>query len=230
MKKNVAGQKIGGHINSVIDGSAFSGSVTVYVTGDAGSQAVGSVGSGACTNEGNGYFTYAPAQAETNYDLVAFTFIGTNAVSATVQVFTNFPQTGDSFDRIGAAGAGLTNIDLPNQTMDIVGNITGNLSGSVGSVTAAVGITSNRKKAATATLEFLMQDSTTGAPETGLTVTATISKDGAAPASTTNAVTEIGLGQYQIVLTATEMTANNIFLQFTAAGAMTYSLSIQTQP
>jgi hypothetical protein len=36
---------------------------------------------------------------------------------------------------IGAAGAGLTNINLPNQTMDIIGNITGNLSGSVGSVT-----------------------------------------------------------------------------------------------
>jgi len=38
---------------------------------------------------------------------------------------------------IGAAGAGLTNINLPNQTMDI----TGNLSGSVGSVTGDVGIT-----------------------------------------------------------------------------------------
>lgn len=40
---------------------------------------------------------------------------------------------------IGVAGAGLTNINLPNQTMDIVGNITGNLSGSVGSVAGAVG-------------------------------------------------------------------------------------------
>lgn len=40
---------------------------------------------------------------------------------------------------IGTAGAGLTNINLPNQTMDIVGNITGNLSGSVDSVTGAVG-------------------------------------------------------------------------------------------
>lgn len=48
-------------------------------------------------------------------------------------------QTGDSYARIGVAGAGLTNIDLPNQTMDITGNITGNLSGSVGSVTGAVG-------------------------------------------------------------------------------------------
>lgn len=40
---------------------------------------------------------------------------------------------------IGVAGAGLTAINLPNQTMDIVGNITGNISGSVGSVTGAVG-------------------------------------------------------------------------------------------
>jgi hypothetical protein len=40
---------------------------------------------------------------------------------------------------IGAAGAGLTAINLPDQTMNIVGNVTGNLSGSVGSVTGAVG-------------------------------------------------------------------------------------------
>lgn len=40
---------------------------------------------------------------------------------------------------IGAAGAGLTNINLPDQTMNIVGNITGNVSGSVGSVAGAVG-------------------------------------------------------------------------------------------
>lgn len=102
MKKNVAGQKIGGQLVSATDGSAFTGSVTVYVTGDAGTQAAGSVGSGACAHEGNGYHTYAPSQAETNYDLVAFTFIGSGAVPATVQVFTSFPQTGDNFARIGA--------------------------------------------------------------------------------------------------------------------------------
>lgn len=38
---------------------------------------------------------------------------------------------------IGIAGAGLTNINLPDQTMNVIGNITGNLSGSVGSVTNA---------------------------------------------------------------------------------------------
>ncbi len=42
-------------------------------------------------------------------------------------------------NEIGTAGAGLTNINLPNQTMDIIGSITGSLSGSVGSVTGAVG-------------------------------------------------------------------------------------------
>ena len=36
---------------------------------------------------------------------------------------------------IGVAGAGLSNINLPNQTMNITGDITGNLSGSVGTVT-----------------------------------------------------------------------------------------------
>lgn len=41
--------------------------------------------------------------------------------------------------QVGTAGDGLTAINLPNQTMDISGDITGNLSGSVGSVTGAVG-------------------------------------------------------------------------------------------
>lgn len=109
MKKNVASQFIGAQMVSASDGSAFTGSVTVYVTGDAGTQAVGSVGSGACTHEGNGYHTYAPAQAETNYDLIAFTFIGSGAIPATIQVSTAFPQTGDSFARIGApAGASIS--------------------------------------------------------------------------------------------------------------------------
>lgn len=108
MKKNVASQVIGAQMVSATDGSAFTGSVTVAVTGDGGTQATGSVGSGACTHEGNGFHTYAPAQAETNYDHVAFTFTGSGAVPVTVQVYTNFPQTGDGFARLGApAGASL---------------------------------------------------------------------------------------------------------------------------
>jgi hypothetical protein len=68
---------------------------------------------------------------------------------------------------IGTAGAGLTNINLPNQTMDIVGSITGNLSGSVGSVTGAVGsVTGNvggtiNGLTATALADFFDTDSGT---------------------------------------------------------------------
>jgi hypothetical protein len=87
MKKNAAGQKIGAQMISASDGSAFTGAVTVYVTGDAGTQASGSVGSGACVHEGNGFHTYAPSQAETDYDHIAFTFIGSGAVPTTVQVY-----------------------------------------------------------------------------------------------------------------------------------------------
>lgn len=119
MKKNAAGQVIGAQLVSAVDGSAFTGAVTIYVTGDAGTQAIGSVGSGACAHEGNGFHTYAPAQAETNYDHVAFTFIGTGAVPATVQVYPSFPQTGDSFARIGApAGVSLAAdiADVPTAT------------------------------------------------------------------------------------------------------------------
>lgn|SRR5574340_9889 len=109
MKKNVSGQFVGAQMINASTGAAFTGSVTVSVTGDAGIQAPGSVGSGACTHEGNGYHTYAPAQAETNYDLVAFTFTGTGAVPVTVQIYTSFPQTGDNYARLGApAGASVS--------------------------------------------------------------------------------------------------------------------------
>lgn len=110
MKKNVASQIVGAQLNSKTDGSAVTtGTTTVYVTGDGGTQAAGSVGSGACTHEGQGFWTYAPAQAETNYDHVAFTFTNTNAVAATVQIYTTFPQTGDSYARLGApAGASVS--------------------------------------------------------------------------------------------------------------------------
>ncbi len=109
MKKNTASQIIGAQMVSAADGSAFTSAVTVYVTGNGGTQAAGSVGAGACTHEGNGFHSYAPAQAETNYDHIAFTFIGAGAVPATIQVYPSFPQTGDPFDRLGApAGASVS--------------------------------------------------------------------------------------------------------------------------
>ncbi len=139
MQKNVAGQKIGAQLVSATDGSEFTGSVTVYVTGDAGTQAAGSVGSGACTHEGHGYHTYAPAQAETNYDLIAFTFTGSGAVPVTVQVSTRADANVTQWhgtavvalgsETIGYAGAVLASVlanvqFIANQTVTAASGIT----------------------------------------------------------------------------------------------------------
>ena len=107
MKKNVASQAIGVQMITASDGTAFTGAVTIYVTGDGGTQAIGSVGSGLCTHEGNGFHTYVPAQAETNYDHIGFTFIGTGAIPATLQVYTTFPQSVDHASALATAQADL---------------------------------------------------------------------------------------------------------------------------
>lgn len=103
MRKNVAGQRISAHLVSRTDGSdVTTGTTTVYVTVD-GTQ---SAGAGTVTHSGQGSWTYEPTQAETNGDHIAFTFKNSTAVSALVNVYTAFPQTGDSFARLGApAGA-----------------------------------------------------------------------------------------------------------------------------
>lgn len=96
MKKNVAGQIIGAEMITASDGSAFTGAVTCFFTINGGTQTIGSVGSGICTHKGNGLHTYTPTIGETNGDHIAWTFIGTGAVPATIQVYTGFPQSVDN--------------------------------------------------------------------------------------------------------------------------------------
>ena len=77
-----------------------------------------------------------------DYVVVGDTIAGVTLVDTVTTYTGNTLQTADVatlITTVGVAGAGLTNINLPNQTMDIVGDITGNLSGTVGSVTGAVG-------------------------------------------------------------------------------------------
>jgi hypothetical protein len=117
------------------------------VTGNVGGNVTGSVGSVA-----TGGITAASfaADAITAAKIAADVTTEIQAGLATASSITALDGKIDTIDsnvdailvdtaEIGTAGAGLTNINLPNQTMDIVGNITGNLSGSVGSVTGAVG-------------------------------------------------------------------------------------------
>lgn len=168
----------------------------------------------------------------------------TNITAGTITTTTNLtnaPTSGDFTSTmktslnaatpasvVGAVGSVTGNVG--GNVTGSVGSVAGNVSGSVASVVAAVAITSNRKKGATATFEFTMTDSTTGADKTGLTVASVISKDGGSFANTSNSVTETGDGWYQLVLTSGEMGANNIALQMTATGATARDLSIQTQP
>ncbi len=136
MVKNTAGQGIGAQMNSATDGSNFTSTVTVYVTIDRGTQTIGSVGSGVCTHEGRGYHTYAPAQAETNGDLIAFTFTGTGAVSVTVQVYTSI-LTGDPYARLGVPVGASTSADIAAvQAVLPATLVSGRIDASVGAMAA----------------------------------------------------------------------------------------------
>lgn len=108
MRKNVSGQVIGAQLVDASDGSAItSGTVTVHVTGDGGTQ---STGSGTVTHEGNGFWSYAPTQAETNFDHVAFTFTHTSAIPSTVQVYPV------AYDPTDATALGLARLDAAVST------------------------------------------------------------------------------------------------------------------
>lgn len=79
------------------------------------------------------------ANAATIYAAVVTDAAGTNIAADIIAIKAETASILTDTAEIGTAGAGLTNINLPDQTMNITGNITGNLSGSVGSVTGAVG-------------------------------------------------------------------------------------------
>ncbi len=85
------------------------------------------------------------------------------------------------------------------------------------------------KNVALSKFPFTMVDAADFAtPETGLTVTAEISKDGAAFAAMTNAVAEVGNGVYTIDITAAEMNADTVSLKFTASGAAQRTVVLKT--
>ena len=78
---------------------------------------------------------------EARGDAALASYDGPTRTEATSDKDEILAETGE----IGTAGAGLSNINLPNQTMDIIGDITGNLSGSVGSVAGHTPQTADHK-------------------------------------------------------------------------------------
>lgn len=114
MIRSSGGQSIGAQMVSATTGAAFTSAVTVYITIDAGTQAIGSIGSGLCTHEGNGYHTYRPSAAETDGALIAFTFIGTGAIPVTLQIAT---VTENQQSTIGtASGSTSSTVNLSART------------------------------------------------------------------------------------------------------------------
>ena len=78
---------------------------------------------------------------------------------------------------------------------------------------------------------FMMLNSTDHVtPQTGETVTAQRSIDGAAFGACANSVTEIGNGWYKINLAASDLNGDNIALKFTAGTSDQTNISIITQP
>ena len=134
MRKNTATQYVAFQMNSSTDGSAITtGTPTVYYTIDGGTQGTGA---GASTHEGNGQWSYAPAQAETNGDHVAFTMALSGAISQTVNVWPvsfdptdaadlgvtaltgHTPQTGDNYARLGAPAGASVSADIAAAKVD----------------------------------------------------------------------------------------------------------------
>lgn len=147
MKKNVAGQTVGAQLISKTDGSAVTtGTTEVYVTGDAGTQTASGGSPSGAVHEGNGYWSFMPTQAETNFDHVAFTFVNSSAINVTVQVYTSFPQTGDNFARLGAPVGASISADIAGvqsdtdniQTRLPAALVSGRMDASVGAMAAGV--------------------------------------------------------------------------------------------
>jgi hypothetical protein len=98
MKKNIASQSVGAQMTTASDGTDFTGTVTVVITIDNGTQS--SSGGTAPAHKGNGYHSYTPTQAETNGDYVSFTFTGSGAITRTVSNYATTAIVDDVWDRV----------------------------------------------------------------------------------------------------------------------------------
>ena len=113
MRKNTSSQIVCAQLVSKTDGSAVTGgSTVVYYLIDGGTQGTGA---GTITHEGNGTWSYAPVQSETNGDHVAWTFANSSAVSVCVNTYPV------SIDPTDAVRMGMT--ALPNAAADAAGGL-----------------------------------------------------------------------------------------------------------
>lgn len=176
---------------------------------------------GTVTEVANGWYKVALTSADTGTigDLAYhITATGADATDFADQVTVNI--LGDTLPVNVVDWNGATVGSLPTNFSSLAIDTSGNVS-----------ITDNIKKnTAVNNFMFMMTDSTTHAPKTGLTVTAQRSLDGAAFAACANSVVEISNGFYQINLATTDTNANKVMLRFSATGADDLGIELITQP
>lgn len=135
--------------------------------------------------------------------------------------------------RSAIAATELDASDLSDIASAVRANLASDLSDIVSGITALQSDNPNTptKAVQLSNFMFMMVDATDlNTPETGITVTATISKDGGAFAACTNSVSEVSGGWYKITLTSTEMNADAVALKFTGTGCAQRNIYMRTQP
>ena len=161
--------------------------------------------------------TNAPTAGDLTTTMKTSVTTAATAATPTIAGYTgNTAQTGDAYARLGAPVGASTSADIAAVKSDI---------------DAGVAVTSNVKKnTALAGFTFVLTDSTSHAPKTGVTVTAQRSLNGGALGSCTNAAAEISNGLYKIDLSAADLNANVVLLRFTGTATDDRDILIITQP
>lgn len=124
MFRNVASQIVAAQLVSKTDGTnVTTGTTDVYITKDGGTQAAG----GTAVHEGQGLWSYAPSQGETDGAHVVFTFVNTNAVSQSVQVYTTDKAAADALNAsaktigFGTVGSGSNSTSVVTSAVNFGG-------------------------------------------------------------------------------------------------------------
>lgn len=237
LRKNVASQHIGFCLNNTSTGAPVTGGGAGNVVIDGGAQAACA---GTFTHKGSGQWDYAPTQAETNGTNISFAFTGTSAIQVGMTFYTlNYDTTAaivpaNVTQALGNPVTTATNgiLDVNTKNKNNAAALSDPTNFNLLSIDGSgnVAITSNVKKNAASRLIFVMTDSTTHNPKTGLTVTSQRSIDGGALASAANSVTEISNGLYTLVLASADTNGNDINYRFTATGADDLNIEFVTQP
>lgn len=195
MIKDQATQEVAFQAVSATDGSAVTtGSPTVYVTVDGGTQGTGS---GTTVHKGNGVWVYTATAADSNGDHVVFTFTLTGCINQSVNVY---PVTLSDY----------TNLTAVNGSTDAADGIEGTFAPGAAGGVASVGIASGGAGVSVTAGTYSATDGTdfnSGSTSgTGLVLSLTFDSSGLTGASVTTAGTGYELTD-EITITTTEAAA-----------------------